>query len=164
MLKPSQRNNLVFLCDEPENSLHPKWQLDFPSMFKRVVEDIYKLKGCHFIFATHSPLIVMRSANLHNSCVVKLYREKDDNNRFKGEIIDHLNRYSVVKLLLDEFDFNYYTESERKQIKEDLFKRIDWNIETSYSNLLSEVRHTLDIRDAIREMYEGIFDQKNEIH
>ena len=45
----------VVLIDEPENSLHPEWQLRYVSMLQAVVR---QHSGCHFIIATRSPLIV----------------------------------------------------------------------------------------------------------
>jgi predicted ATPase len=45
----------IILLDEPELSLHPKWQKDFVPL----LEDVFsKYKSCHFIIATHSPNIV----------------------------------------------------------------------------------------------------------
>lgn len=51
----SIRNNSIVLVDEPELSLHPKWQIDFSKHIKALLENVW---GCHFIIATHSPLVV----------------------------------------------------------------------------------------------------------
>lgn len=45
----------LVLIDEPENSLHPEWQLRYVEMLEAVLE---QHQGCHYIIATHSPLIV----------------------------------------------------------------------------------------------------------
>lgn len=45
----------LVLIDEPENSLHPEWQLRYVEMLEAVVR---QHGGCHYIVATHSPLIV----------------------------------------------------------------------------------------------------------
>ena len=45
----------LILIDEPENSLHPQWQLDYAS---RLEDLLSQYSGCHYIVATHSPLIV----------------------------------------------------------------------------------------------------------
>ncbi len=51
----STRDDALILIDEPENSLHPQWQIDF----MRVTQSIFsKFEGYHVIISTHSPLIV----------------------------------------------------------------------------------------------------------
>lgn len=45
----------VVLIDEPENSLHPEWQLSYVEMLDAVLKS---RDGCHYVLATHSPLIV----------------------------------------------------------------------------------------------------------
>lgn len=48
-------NDSIILIDEPELSLHPKWQTEFILLLDR----LFKHKtGCHFILATHSPQII----------------------------------------------------------------------------------------------------------
>ena len=52
----SENNNLLFLFDEPELSLHPQWQ-------KNYINEIYNLvkklgKNYHFIFTSHSPFLL----------------------------------------------------------------------------------------------------------
>lgn len=159
LLPEKSRERIIFLYDEPENSLHPKWQLNFPNMVKTVVEDIYGIKNSHFIFATHSPLIVMRSASTKNSTVVKLYRENEDGNRLKGEIIDNVHRYNIAKLLLDEFDFSYYNKTEKTEIREFLRSQVGWNENEEDKNLLDEVKKSFDIRDSINKLYDEIFNK-----
>ncbi|HCH1718655.1 TPA: ATP-binding protein [Vibrio parahaemolyticus] len=48
-------DNSLILIDEPEISLHPSWQQRFVEILK---ESLSEYSGCHFIIATHSPLIV----------------------------------------------------------------------------------------------------------
>jgi predicted ATPase len=45
----------LILIDEPEISLHPEWQ---SSYFARLQEAFESFAGCHFVVATHSPLLV----------------------------------------------------------------------------------------------------------
>lgn len=50
----SEKNNLLFLIDEPEISLHVGWQRQFlPDL-----EIVAKLKGHQFLVATHSPQVI----------------------------------------------------------------------------------------------------------
>ncbi|MCC4798663.1 hypothetical protein BCT30_18065 [Enterovibrio norvegicus] len=59
------RDNTVILIDEPEISLHPEWQEGFISLIQNAFSHY---KGCHFIIATHSPLIISRSPE--NNCYI----------------------------------------------------------------------------------------------
>ncbi|PZQ35907.1 MAG: hypothetical protein DI560_26275, partial [Pseudomonas putida] len=51
----SIEDNALICIDEPEISLHPKWQSDIIGQLQQAFNEY---KGCHFIIATHSPQIV----------------------------------------------------------------------------------------------------------
>jgi len=70
-IKFNKNLNKLFIIDEPELSLHPKWQESFLSGIK----DIMPL-GTQLIFATHSPSIV---GNHQNYC--KILLPYNDNKR-----------------------------------------------------------------------------------
>lgn len=48
------QSNAVYLLDEPENSLSPKFQLEL----KTLIEDSVRYNNCQFIIATHSPFML----------------------------------------------------------------------------------------------------------
>ena len=48
------QDDRLFLLDEPENSLSPKFQIQLADMIK----DMAKYCGCQFIIATHSPFML----------------------------------------------------------------------------------------------------------
>lgn len=48
------QNDTLFLLDEPENSLSPKFQIELADMIK----DMARYSGCQFIIATHSPFML----------------------------------------------------------------------------------------------------------
>ncbi|CAH0536850.1 hypothetical protein VMF7928_00741 [Vibrio marisflavi CECT 7928] len=48
-------DNSLILIDEPEISLHPSWQQRFVEILNK---SLNTYSGCHFVIATHSPLIV----------------------------------------------------------------------------------------------------------
>jgi len=51
-------NNCLILIDEPEISLHVKWQAELPKLFRQAISE---LTNCVVIVATHSPVIVSNS-------------------------------------------------------------------------------------------------------
>ncbi|QDZ88633.1 AAA family ATPase [Priestia megaterium] len=55
----------VVLIDEPETHLHPRWSRKYIKM----LNDIFGHYNCHFIIATHSPLIV---SDVPSECIVGL--------------------------------------------------------------------------------------------
>lgn len=54
-LASSLEDNSLVLIDEPETSLHPEWQSKYLDLLLETFSDY---SGCHFILATHSPLIL----------------------------------------------------------------------------------------------------------
>lgn len=53
----SHKPDTVYLIDEPENSLHVRWQQRLPEMLSRLSEEL----SCSFIVATHSPILIANS-------------------------------------------------------------------------------------------------------
>ncbi len=61
----SQIEDGSLICiDEPEISLHPEWQEEFIPLIDNLFSNY---KGCHFIIATHSPLIISKLVGEHCS-------------------------------------------------------------------------------------------------
>lgn len=59
MLKDQQSNKgIVALLDEPEISLHPKWQLKILDFYKRLFKDENGKQTSQIFLATHSPFII----------------------------------------------------------------------------------------------------------
>lgn len=63
-----ERNSIV-LIDEPELHLHPSWMISYIYRLKK----LFKNYNCHFIIATHSPLLV---SNLNSDDIVILKKHK----------------------------------------------------------------------------------------
>ena len=59
----SIEDNSLILIDEPEISLHPSWQQRFVSILHDAFD---QYNGCHFIIATHSPLILSDLGGLNS--------------------------------------------------------------------------------------------------
>ncbi|HHF3410650.1 TPA: AAA family ATPase [Vibrio alginolyticus] len=72
--------------NEPEIRLHPQWQEKFVDIFKDSFSDY---QGCHFLIATHSPLIVS-DISATNSCVYdKVNRKLIDDRLHKDRSADY---------------------------------------------------------------------------
>ncbi|HEC2625630.1 TPA: AAA family ATPase [Raoultella planticola] len=95
-------DNSVILIDEPEISLHPKWQNEIVPALKDVFASY---SGCHFIIATHSPHVVA-SIPKENSSVIILnsWPETHHGSRFSGRSSDY-QLFSVLGFIGDENDY-----------------------------------------------------------
>lgn len=71
-LATALRRESLILIDEPELSLHPRWQLVYIDMLQAAMRPF---EGCHVVIATHSPLIVQRGHSL-GAGVVQLRGEQ----------------------------------------------------------------------------------------
>ncbi|WP_019106843.1 AAA family ATPase [Pantoea ananatis] len=62
------KKDALICIDEPENSLHPEWQLNYMAFIDHLCpKDI----GCHLLVSTHSPQIIS-GVKSSNGCVVSL--------------------------------------------------------------------------------------------
>lgn len=72
------RHNSLILIDEPENSSHPNWQMNYVGWLKHIFREY---NDCHFVIATHSPLIL---ANLKASESTLVRLTRGENNRIEN--------------------------------------------------------------------------------
>ena len=57
------KENALYLLDEPENSLSPKYQLELVQL----IEEYARFYGCQFVISTHSPFfLAMPGAKVYN--------------------------------------------------------------------------------------------------
>lgn len=87
-----RRDSLV-LIDEPELSLHPQWQLAYMDYIRAMLEET---SGCHFLIATHSPLVVQRAQSL-GATILQV-----ENGRIVSSDVE--SQPSVESTLIDVFD------------------------------------------------------------
>lgn len=83
------RSNSLIFVDEPEISLHPEWQTKYVELLTKTFEHY---RGCHFVLATHSPLI-LSDINPEASNVVSLdpdRRRVESARDFAGKSYDFL--------------------------------------------------------------------------
>lgn len=65
------KKDSLICIDEPENSLHPEWQLSYMSFLSDLCPPD---AGCHFLIATHSPQIISGMTS-NNGCIVSLLKD-----------------------------------------------------------------------------------------
>jgi predicted ATPase len=101
----------VILIDEPENSLHPKWQTEY---VKTLADLLYRYQP-KIIIATHSPLII-NSAEI-TADRVKIYKGTQGAfNLVKNDV------YSVEEVYQDFFDV---TTPENRFLSQDVAKKMN---------------------------------------
>lgn len=127
-------DNSLVLIDEPENSLHPEWQIRFLANLQAAFEAV---SGCHIIISTHSPHI-LSSADPELSFVVPLERE---NNVSTGRPLEgSVYGWSVENILLNLFGLattrNYYFEMKVRELLSQLGPNMN---KTKAQNLIAEL-------------------------
>lgn len=128
----------VILIDEPENSLHPKWQTEY---VRRIMELFYFYQP-KIIIATHSPL-VLNGAEI-SSVNINVFKGKN------GKFELHVNGTTNVEEIYEDF-FDIITP-ENRYISEKIIDNV---------NLLSEKKITeSDFEKIIGEMKESSYDDK----
>lgn len=65
------KKDSLICIDEPENCLHPEWQLSYMSFLSDLCPSD---AGCHFLIATHSPQIISGMTS-NNGCIVSLLKD-----------------------------------------------------------------------------------------
>lgn len=95
-LASSLENDALILIDEPELSLHPKWQQIY---LDHLHAALGPFRGCHVLLATHSPLVVQRGLQ-SGAGVIQLGTEHN--------LPDVSKTVSVEGTLLDVFDTPVY--------------------------------------------------------
>ncbi len=149
--------NSVILIDEPENSLHPKWQKDFVSTFLKLFSN-YNPK---VIIATHSPILISISDFINPN--TNIYIAKKD-------IFEKLTNkpHNHELLLMEVFDI---VTPENKTLSNELIyllndledKKINFDLFTAkihnYKNSAYDERQ-LDLLNEIFEIGKEIVSKK----
>jgi energy-coupling factor transporter ATP-binding protein EcfA2 len=158
LLAKLKENSLV-LIDEPENSLHPNWQMKYISLLKDVFKDF---KSCHFLIATHSHFFVS-DLNHKSSTIVGL--NKGDNITATS-IPANTYGWSAEDILLNIFRTpgtrNYYLSDQLGKIFELISKepteQIVINLKKQIADLkkldLSGIKENDPLKNIIAKLFE----------
>lgn len=110
-------DNSLICIDEPENSLHPAWQLDFMGFIDKLC---HFTDGCHFLIATHSPQIIS-GLQSDNGCIVTL---KNKNYRVSAEqryFPSYKNSYEINNKVQDFKNVSEYRKQSADRQLTDIF-------------------------------------------
>ena len=96
ILSAIQEDSLVII-DEPENSAHPNWQINYIGWLKEIFS---QYNSCHFVLATHSHFI-LTDLQENNSTIIAL----EKSNGKLENIAENLNTFcwSVDDILYNVF-------------------------------------------------------------
>lgn len=111
----------IILIDEPENSLHPNWQVDLIRQLDEILKELKIV--CHMIVATHSPMIFTSLPSEFSSVIISEENSSDINNRYTNRFIEQSPyAWSVESILYQVFEMrtqrNYYVEQDLKVLIE----------------------------------------------
>lgn len=104
LLKDKKNNEGAYiLIDEPEISLHPKWQLEILPFIKRIFTNKIGEQTSQIIVATHSPFIIHNS-NRQNDKVVIL--QKNDNGEIVVSQTPEFYSWGAKEIVKEAFNIN----------------------------------------------------------
>ncbi len=145
-------NGSLVLIDEPELSLHPRWQMKYVHLLKDIVSSF---KGVHFILASHSHFIVSDLSSNDSSLVIM----KKGNNENEERICEMVNystyAWSAENILYKVFGLrttrNFYFEKDLSMLLGVISGRLkEEEIGSSVANLIENLeRVVLDKNDPL---------------
>jgi len=148
-------DNSLILLDEPEISLHPEWQERFLPLLSSTFSEF---QGCHFVIATHSPLLISDVGNLDGSVVTMETGEIHD-------ILEFSNRSA---------DFQLATAFDAPGYRNEFLARTALSVLVSFGkaepvqeetqakiSLLVDVRPMMNDHDPVAKMIDAIIAFKN---
>ncbi len=140
-LKMVEPENSIILIDEPENSLHPKWQQKIVKVYQKLTNN------CQLIIATHSPHI-LGSVNNESVRIMSMGKDGVEFKKFS----DYTQGQSVKMILENVMKIE-------SDIAPDIFEKFQelrgllrkGDINTEYFN-----RRYLELRDLVGPLHEDI--------
>ncbi len=111
LLKDQKSNKgALVLIDEPEISLHPKWQLKILGFFKKLFTDENGIQTSQIIIATHSPFIVHNDSRLNDRVIV--LNKDSDGNIYLPDTTEYFG-WTPEKVVSEAFNIDFVIHSEK---------------------------------------------------
>ncbi|MDH4870517.1 ATP-binding protein [Pseudomonas sp. BN515] len=142
----------LILIDEPEISLHPRWQEEFMRLLTSAFSGY---RYCHFIVATHSPQIVARMDNcesyIYSLSKDRLYSSKDFNNKSADfQLAELFDAPGLMNEYISRVSFNLMAKLRAR-------KTIDSET-TNELNKLLELREKLSVGDPTIALINSVYE------
>ncbi|WP_029839469.1 AAA family ATPase [Vibrio parahaemolyticus] len=135
----SIEDNALVCIDEPEISLHPQWQERFVDILS---ESFSSYRGCHFLIATHSPLIVS-DISAKNCCVYDMATNTLVDATPHGE---RSSDYQLATLFHNPGNNNEYLLSQAIEVLDDICQSSEMAPET-----ISKARWLLNFEEHLED-------------
>lgn len=153
------RPGSLILIDEPENSSHPDWQMNYVGWLREIFKEY---RDCHFIVATHSPLI-LANMKASESTIVRLKRD-DETSRISDEGGMERGCYSwtVDEILQEVMEMKSPRTAEFKAAMDDFEKALDEDskgrAKEAYRKLLGLIKPGSELLELLRIQMIGLGD------
>lgn len=136
-LKNANAKTDFVLLDEPETSLHPRWQLKIIDVIQRLLS---REDGVHpqIFIATHSEKILESILKREDSLIIRLY--KNDKNEIKHEDISEMNLI-LPRVTLAELDYLIFKIDSFEYCSQ-LYDLIEWRTQKSERRIDTLIRNS----------------------
>lgn len=121
----------IILIDEPEISLHPKWQLKILDFYKKLFTNINNEQTSQIIVSTHSPFII-HNHNRYGDKVIIL--KKDDDGKIIVSDKPKYYSWSDEELINEAFDISQLSNTDNGLIL------VEGEIDVEYFELMRDNR------------------------
>ena len=100
----SALNGAVVLIDEPEISMHPKWQEKILDYYRNLFVDGDKKQTSQIIISTHSNFVIEKALELDNSIIIAL----QENNDKPKKIMKNDGTFILPSVTAAEINYNVF--------------------------------------------------------
>ena len=140
----------LILIDEPEISLHPRWQEEFMLL---LTSSFARYRGCQFIVATHSPQVISRLKG--PGCYItslsrrELYRAEDFHDKSADfQLAELFDAPGIMNEYISRLAFNLLAKVKYS-------KKMDESSNNELSRLL-ELNSQLEHNDPVKELIHSV--------
>ena len=150
------RHDSLVLIDEPENSSHPDWQMNYVGWLK----DIFgEYKDCHFIIATHSPLI-LANMKASESTIIRLSRDNENRLSDEGGMTQGCYSWTVDEILQEVMEMKSNRTADFNSAMSDFEKALDEDnkgkAKKAYERLIGLIRPGNELAELLRIQMIGL--------